>query len=177
MKKLVSKGMRIENVVLNSGVLKYPNRATEISFSDFALHLHTNTIGPIIVAQKVLNISSEAPPAKVIFISSDSGSTTEFRDHEDGFGAYGASKAALNQMLRHMAAELKRKGGRWADVCVLAMHPGEVQTDMANIEVDWEVEGIINADESVTKMMKVIAEKDKTQSGTFWCWDGREYPW
>ncbi|KAK4938963.1 hypothetical protein LTR10_020711 [Elasticomyces elasticus] len=151
MKKLVSQGMRIENLVLNSGVLKYPN--------------------------KVLNISSEAPPAKVIFISSDSGSTTEFRDHEDGFGAYGASKAALNQMLRHMAAELKRKGGKWADVCVLAMHPGEVQTDMANIKVDWEVEGIINADESVTKMMKVIAEKDKTQSGTFWCWDGREYPW
>jgi len=98
------------------------------SFSDFALHLHTNTIGPILVAQKILNISSAAPPAKMIFISSDSGSTAEFRDHEDGFGAYGASKAALNQMLRHMAAELKRKGGKWADVCVLAMHPGEVKT-------------------------------------------------
>ncbi|KAI1615087.1 3-oxoacyl-reductase [Exophiala viscosa] len=200
MGNLVSKGMRIENVVLNSGVLKYPNGYRNVqdknhdaivafdpnvltfvgiyrSFSDFALHLHTNTIGPILVAQKVLNISSSAPPAKMIFISSDSGSTAEFRDHEDGFGAYGASKAALNQMLRHMAAELKRKGGKWADVCVLAMHPGEVQTDMANIEVDWEVEGIIDADESVTKMLKVIGEKDKSQSGTFWCWDGREYPW
>lgn len=44
---------------------------------------------------------------------------------------------------------------------------------MANIEVDWEVEGIIDPEESVTKMLKVIAEKDATQSGTFWCWDGR----
>lgn len=98
------------------------------SFGDFALHLHTNTIGPIIVAQKLLNISSADPPSKVVFISSDSGSTADFRAHEDGFGAYGASKAALNQMLRHMAAELKRKGGKWQDVCILAMHPGEVQT-------------------------------------------------
>ncbi len=98
------------------------------SYSDFALHLHTNTIGPIIIAQKLLKICSTAPPSKVIFISSDSGSTAQFRDHEDGFGAYGASKAALNQMLRHMAAELKRKEDKYADVCVLAVHPGEVQT-------------------------------------------------
>ncbi|KAK7905350.1 hypothetical protein LTR67_000071 [Exophiala xenobiotica] len=170
---LVSKGMKIENMVLNAGVLKYPNRATEISFSDFALHLHTNAIGPIIAAQRLLNISSDDPPSKVIFISSDSGSTTEFREHEDGFAAYASSKAALNQMLRHMAAELKRRGGKWDQVCVLAMHPGEVKTDMANVDVDWEVEGIINADESVTKMLKVIGEKDASQSGTFWCWDGR----
>ncbi|KIW11792.1 hypothetical protein PV08_09064 [Exophiala spinifera] len=177
MSAFIAKGSKIDNIVLNAGVLKYPNRATEISFSDFALHLHTNTIGPIIAAQRLLKINDEAPPSKVIFISSDSGSTAEFRAHEDGFGAYGASKAALNQMLRHMAAELKRKGGKWDEVCVLALHPGEVKTDMANIEVDWEVEGIIDADESVSKMLKVIGEKDKSDSGTFWCWDGREYPW
>jgi len=175
--KLVAKGVRIDNIVLNAGVLKYPNRATEISFKDFALHLHTNTIGPIVAAQKLLQISGDHPPSKVIFISSDSGSTSLFREYEDGFGAYAASKAALNQMLRHMAAELKRKGGKYADVCVLAMHPGEVQTNMANIEVDWDVEGIINPEESVTKMLQVFAEKGKDDSGTFWCWDGREHPW
>jgi len=173
MELLVSKGGRLDRIVLNAGILKYPNRATEISFQDFAVHLHTNTIGPIIIAQKLLQISSAAPPSKLVFISSDSGSTALFREYEDGFGAYAASKAALNQMLRHMAAELKRKGDKWEDVCVLAMHPGEVQTDMANIDVDWEVEGIISPEESVEKMLKVIDEKDKSQSGTFWCWDGR----
>ncbi|KIW64371.1 hypothetical protein PV04_09311 [Phialophora macrospora] len=177
MKRLVDKGVRIDNIVLNAGILKYPNRATEISFDDFALHLHTNTIGPIIIAQKLLKISAAAPPSKVIFISSDSGSTQLFRDHEDGFGAYGASKAALNQMIRHMAAELNRKGGKYAEVCVLAMHPGEVQTDMANIDVEWEVEGIITPEESVSKMLVVFAEKGKDDSGTFWCWDGRQHPW
>lgn len=98
------------------------------TFADFALHLHTNTIGPIVCARKIVELNPDSPPSKVIFISSDSGSTTLFRDIEDGFGAYAASKAALNQMLRHMAAELKRREGKWADICVLAMHPGEVAT-------------------------------------------------
>ena len=44
---------------------------------------------------------------------------------------------------------------------------------MANIDVDWEVEGIIQADESVSKMLAVIQSKGKDDTGTFWCWDGR----
>ena len=80
-------------------------------------------------------------------MSSDSGSSTNFRETEDGFAAYAASKAALNQMLRvrspfrftrahatanhckHMAAELKRKD---ADTIIIAMHPGEVATYVGN---------------------------------------------
>ncbi|KAF7713029.1 Short-chain dehydrogenase/reductase (SDR) family protein [Penicillium ucsense] len=168
-------GLKVTNIVLNAGILHYPNRATEISFADFALHLHTNTIGPIICAQKLLNLNPDSPPSKVVFISSDSGSTTIFRDDEDGFGAYGASKAALNQMLRHMAAELTRRGGQWTRTSILAMHPGEVETDMANIDLGWEVHGSISAEESVRCMLQVISEKDET--GSFWCWDGRRHPW
>jgi NAD(P)-dependent dehydrogenase (short-subunit alcohol dehydrogenase family) len=63
-----------------------------------------------------------------VFISSDSGSTANFLDFEDGFGAYSASKAALNQMLRHMAAELKRSNEKKRDTIILALHPGEVET-------------------------------------------------
>lgn len=45
---------------------------------------------------------------------------------------------------------------------------------MANVELGWEVEGIIQADESVSKMLDVIESKSgKEDSGTFWCWDGR----
>lgn len=45
--------------------------------------------------------------------------------------------------------------------------------DMADIEVDWDVEGIIAPKESVTNMLKVIEDKGKADSGTFWRWDGR----
>ncbi|KAI9150013.1 oxidoreductase [Paramyrothecium foliicola] len=174
---LVEGGITLGNVVLNAGVLKYPNRATELSFSDFALHLHTNTVGPIICAQKLVNLSLDSPPPKLIFISSDSGSATNFLDFEDGFGAYAASKSALNQMLRHMAVELRRSDQKKRDSVVLALHPGEVITDMADIALDWEVKGAISPAESVTGMLKVIGEKGRDDSGTFWCWDGRLHPW
>ncbi|EXK83371.1 hypothetical protein FOQG_12388 [Fusarium oxysporum f. sp. raphani 54005] len=178
MRALVRKGIRLDNIVMNAGVLRYPNRATELSYDNFKFHMETNAIGPIICAQKLVNLNPDSPPSKLIFISSDSGSTANFLAYEDGFAAYAASKAALNQMLRHMAQELKRRGGRWAEMCVLALHPGEVHTDMNSGEVGtWDVGTLLEPDESVSGMLKVISEKDHNDSGTFWCWDGRAYPW
>ncbi|KAF2762107.1 NAD(P)-binding protein [Pseudovirgaria hyperparasitica] len=164
--------LKIDYVVVNAGVLQYPNRATELSFDQFAFHLHTNTIGPIITAQKLLQ--TRIPIGTIVFMSSDSGSATLFRDMEDGFAAYSASKAALNQMLRHMAAELKRTDD---DTIILAMHPGEVATDMGNIETPFEVDGVITAQESVKCMIDVIQSKGIQHSGTFWTWENKAYPW
>jgi len=138
----------------------------------------------------------------LVFISSDSGSTTNFLAFEDGFGAYGASKAALNQSLRHLSAELHRKhaavesSNETKAPVVLALHPGEVSTDMGDITVDWEVEGIITPQESIRCLLKVIEEKGcggKDEGGkltaaaagkqqepgaaTFWTWEGNRYPW
>ncbi|GAB7352854.1 hypothetical protein MBLNU459_g3459t3 [Dothideomycetes sp. NU459] len=160
--------LKIDYVVINAGVLRYPNRATEMTFEEFAFHLHTNTIGPIICAQRLLQ--TMIPIGTIVFMSSDSGSTQNFREMEDGFAAYAASKAALNQALRHMAAELKRKDD---DTIILALHPGEVATDMANIDLAWEVEGIITPQQSVTAMIKVIESKGIQHSGTFWTWENK----
>lgn len=44
---------------------------------------------------------------------------------------------------------------------------------MANIDTDWDVEGIIQPEESVRGMLEVISTKGPKESGTFWCWDGR----
>lgn len=62
---------------------------------------------------------------------------------------------------------------------------------MANVALGWEVEGIISATESVSKMLRVIEEKgyggpddSGARSGrgrkgeaSFWTWEGRPYPW
>lgn len=90
------------------------------------------------------------------------------------------------------------KGGRSSGApVVLAIHPGEVSTDMAaNVSLDWDVEGIISPRESIACMLRVIAEKgrDGVDEGgrysarmagevledgaaTFWTWEGRRYPW
>lgn len=128
-------------------------------------------------------------------MSSDSGSTGNFLSYEDGFGAYSMSKAALNQGLRHLSFELHRKHateGKGRKTVVLALHPGEVNTDMAkNVDLDWEVKGSIGVEESVRGCLKVIGDKgfggvdeggrngaqEEEGAATFWTWDGRRYPW
>lgn len=44
---------------------------------------------------------------------------------------------------------------------------------MANIDVAWEVEGIISAEESVSAMIQVIQSKGIKHSGTFWTWENK----
>ena len=106
------------------------------------------------------------------FISSDSASGTRFNDYEDGFGAYAASKAALNQMARHMAEEMKRNGKA---TTILMIHPGEVNTDMAkSIELPWEIEAEqLSPEDSVKACVKTIESKGLQDTGTFWTWDNR----
>ncbi|KAK9646759.1 hypothetical protein HCH54_005491 [Aspergillus fumigatus] len=111
----------------------------------------------------------------IAFMSSDSGSAQRFLAYEDGFAAYAASKAALNQALRHMAEELKRQE---RDTVILALHPGEVATDMGMTEITWELDGgQISAEESVRKLVEVIRSKKLDHTGTFWTWGNEEYPW
>jgi hypothetical protein len=46
-------------------------------------------------------------------------------------------------------------------------------SDMANIDVEWEVEGILTPQESVEKMLAVITQKTIEDTGTFWTWEGK----
>ena len=221
MRLFVERGGHIDTIVLNAGILEYERGlgALDVQFEILERHLRVNCIGNVVLARKLLMLNDspallqrreqallarDRDEASVVgrqtmFMSSDSGSMADFREYEDGFAAYGASKAALNMMIRHMAAELRRRatkkqedaksdwqsGGNaasdarpWeAEVCVLAMHPGEVSTEMANIDLGWEVEGVITAEESVSDMLRVLRDKDARVSGTFWRWDGTEHPW
>lgn len=53
------------------------------SFASFEKHLRTNTVGPIIVAQKLLQ--THISLGTILFMSSDSGSAANFRPFEDGY--------------------------------------------------------------------------------------------
>jgi hypothetical protein len=44
---------------------------------------------------------------------------------------------------------------------------------MADINLGWDVEGILTPRESVEAMLQVIPTKTIEQSGTFWTWEGR----
>lgn len=77
--------------------------------------------------------------------------------------------------MRHMAAELKRKGEK---IAVIAVHPGEVETDMGtSVDIDWDIGVQLSPQESVAACIKVIESKTPDDTGTFWQWENRPYPW
>ena len=44
---------------------------------------------------------------------------------------------------------------------------------MANISLDWEVEGMMSPEQSVAGMIRVIESKTIEDSGTFCTWEGK----
>ncbi len=96
---------------------------------DLEKALATNVVGPFRLTKAVLGAlaaaAREGRPALVINVSSDAAVTPY-----SGWGAYGASKAALLHMSRIWDAELERNGVR-----VVAIDPGDMDTPLHALAV------------------------------------------
>ncbi|RKF59657.1 CsgA protein [Golovinomyces cichoracearum] len=202
----------IDFVVFNPSISNFPKRNSEITFSAFNHFLHRIAIGPLTVAQQLLRLSSlplhetlislkgfvsSIKIRTLVFISSDFWVTIKSQEFGHGNGAFAASMAALNQGLRHMAAELQRKASveGTKSPAILAIHPGnlnDLRKDTANLF--WQVESRIKLRELTKSLIKIIKEKGhggmdeggwltaekeggRVESGeaSFWTWDGKRY--
>lgn len=47
------------------------------------------------------------------------------------------------------------------------------ESDMANVQLGWEVEGILTPQQSVSAMIPVIESKGIQHSGTFWTYENK----
>lgn len=83
----------------------------------------TNVLGVIRVTRAFLPLLEKGINPRIVNISSGAGSVTAKDDN--GYYAYAASKAALNMVTRGIAAEFRPRG-----ICVVAMSPGWVKTEM-----------------------------------------------
>jgi NAD(P)-dependent dehydrogenase (short-subunit alcohol dehydrogenase family) len=87
------------------------------SAAEFAAVLLVNTVAPVALCSELLPWISKSN-GSVVNISSDAA-----MEHYEGWGLYGASKAALDHATLTLAAE--NPGVRW-----LAFDPGDMRTDM-----------------------------------------------
>lgn len=112
-------GPRLDLLVLNAstlGTTPLPPLAT-YDLDTLAHVLGTNTIAPIALVQLTLP-AIRAAHGRIIAVSSDAAV-----EGYEGWGAYGASKAALDQLMRVLGAEQ-------TDLRVYAVDPGDMRTDM-----------------------------------------------
>lgn len=158
------KGQPIDLLMNNAGVAVRDAMSFGDSNADSWLKaFNVNCIAPTKVAEALLPNLLAGEKKIVAMMSSRLGSHTY---NSGGYLAYRATKAALNSVVRTMAAELQPKG-----VLTVALHPGHVATDMGGASAP------VKPADSVAGLRKVIAGLTPKTSGSFYDYTGAELAW
>ena len=146
--RLRLQGEVLDLLFINAGVMgPQPQDPETVSVEEVGKLFMTNAVAPIRVARRLAGQVREGTGV-LAFMSSILGSVTIPDGGE--ICLYKASKAALNSMINSCVVDLQRP-----DLCVLAMHPGWVKTEMGG-------EG---ADIDVLTSTRGMLEQVKAQSG------------
>lgn len=131
-----------------------------------------NAVGPALVLKRYEKLLPVSGRSVIATLSARVGSIGD--NGLGGWISYRASKAALNQIVRTAAIEIRRK--RPDAICV-ALHPGTVRTGLSRPFVDPEQDGIFAPEEAAAKLIDVIEGLQPDQSGGLYDYAGRQIPW
>jgi NAD(P)-dependent dehydrogenase (short-subunit alcohol dehydrogenase family) len=152
------------DVLINNAGVSGPDRqsATDMDYDGLMEALAVNSVAPLRIANAFLP-NVKAAKGKIIALSSQMGS---MQSTSSDSLAYRVSKAALNRLMRGLAAELKPQG-----IPVLIVHPGWVKTEMGG-------EGAtLSPEDSAAQLLKLIDKLDISSTGRFLAWNGKELAW
>lgn len=156
----------IDVLINNAGVYgdKSGGGFGNLDYRSWTNTLSINTQAPVKMAEAFLPQIQRSDKKLIVSLSSLMGSVAD--NTSGGSILYRSSKAALNAAMKCLAIDLQDKS-----VGVLIFHPGWVRTDMGGPN------GLIDVDESVSGMRKVIDSFSIRQSGCFVKYDGTPMPW
>lgn len=155
-------GQPIDILLSNAGLTpKYVSAFKRVKGVDFdmaSLSFEVNAVGPLKLSQQFMAHVAASDQKKIVIISSKAGSFEESPKLPMMY-SYRGSKAALNMFVYTLAFETPKKG-----VTVTLLSPGQVNTaDMKGMKRP----GMIETDESVSKMLKVIDNLTPEDNGKF----------
>lgn len=158
--------LQLDVLIVNAGVYTDSNHNGfgRIDYGDWRRALDVNVLGAVKVAEAFTMQLKRAESPLIAVLSSLMGSIAD--NTSGGSLYYRSSKAALNAAMKSLAIDLQSVG-----IGVLVFHPGWVRTDMGGPH------GLIDAEASVSGMLKQIEVFDKTNSGSFVKYDGAVMPW
>lgn len=143
----------------------------QISGEGLAHAFAVNAIGPALVMKHVLPAVPREGKSVFATLSARVGSIGD--NGLGGWYGYRASKAALNQLVRTAAIELRRR--RPNALCV-ALHPGTVDTKLSAPFRKHGVE-VQTPDLAAKRLLDVIETLGPEQSGCFFDQKGATVPW
>ena len=100
----------------------------------------------------------------IVTLTSGMGSVAD--NTSGGSIVYRSSKAAVNMVMRCLAIDLAARG-----ITCIVVNPGWVRTNMGGPNAT------LTPAESVSTLRRLIATLGPEQSGKFFNYTGREYPW
>jgi NAD(P)-dependent dehydrogenase (short-subunit alcohol dehydrogenase family) len=154
----------VDVLINNAGVSSTSKSIRTLEGAELERVFRVNALGPVLVAQAVLENLRAGKRKLVMSITSQLGSIAG----NPGGSSYGyrGSKAALNMLSVCMANELRGDG----ITCIVA-HPGWVKTDMGGPGAPLEPA------ESVKHLLAIVERVTPADTGKFFNHDGGTLPW
>jgi NAD(P)-dependent dehydrogenase (short-subunit alcohol dehydrogenase family) len=162
-------------VVVATGLLHDGERGPEKAMRDLdpvwmARNFAINAIGPALVAKHVLPLMPKTGRMVFAVLSARVGSISD--NKLGGWYGYRASKAAVNQLVRTLAIEDKRRN---SSGIVVALHPGTVDTGLSRPFQGHVAPGrLFKPDRAAVQLLDVIDGLRAPDSGKLFAWDGAE---
>jgi NAD(P)-dependent dehydrogenase (short-subunit alcohol dehydrogenase family) len=157
-------GESLEVLINNAGIGDDGPPFEKLSMPDLERSFRVNAIGPAAVTRALLPNLRSGKRRTIVNLSSGLGSISD--NDSGGWIAYRASKAALNQLTRTIAAELKRE----RFICIVIC-PGWVATDMGGPGAT------LSPEDSVAAMLKVTDRLSLKDTGRFLDHRGKDMAW
>jgi len=158
-------GEAIDVLINNAGVgSPKGQRLGSLDYAAWARVLDVNTLGPMRVVEAFLDSVAKGGDRKIVTVTSAMGSIAD--NASGGSYAYRSSKAAVNIVMKSLSIDLAPRG-----ITCVVVHPGWVRTDMGGPG------GKIDPPESVAALRRLIAGLKPEDSGRFFNYDGKTYPW
>jgi NAD(P)-dependent dehydrogenase (short-subunit alcohol dehydrogenase family) len=145
------------DMLVNNASLLGPSpqpRLADYPLDDFRAVYEVNVAAPLALIQRALPLLAQSPQGRVLNITSDAGV-----EGYEGWGGYGSSKAALEQLSKVLAAEHPALRVWWVD-------PGDMNTQMHQEAYPGEdISDRPPPEESVPGLLKLI--DDDLPSGRY----------
>jgi NAD(P)-dependent dehydrogenase (short-subunit alcohol dehydrogenase family) len=170
-------GAPLRLVLVATGLLHAADHQPEKTYrgldpEHLARSFRVNAIGPALVAKHMLPLLPRSGKSIFAVISARVGSIEDNR--LGGWYGYRASKAALNQLMRTLAVELRRQ--KPEAICV-ALHPGTVDTALSQpFQSGVENGRLFTPAYSAERLLDVLNGLTAADSGGFFAWDGQRIP-
>ncbi|MGE7470309.1 SDR family oxidoreductase [Bosea sp. NPDC003192] len=154
-------GRPVDILLNNAGIGRPHPPFGETDYANWRRILETNLIGPMKLAETLVENVAASELKIMAFVSSRMGSIA--LNQSGGSYAYRSSKAGLNMVVKGLAVDLAPR-----HISVIALHPGWAATEPG---------GRVPVEESVAGMRGVLHRAGRHHTGIFQTYHDQPLPW